>query len=66
MFPRNEIAVDYSYAYYLPSTGYSKATNQSLNGGGGAYVMLALLTICKPHTAQNILSAPSWSSCLSQ
>jgi hypothetical protein len=37
-YPRNEVAVDYSYAYYVPSTGYSKATNQSLNGGGGAYV----------------------------
>jgi len=37
-FPQHEIAVGYSYAYYVPSTSYSKATNQSLNGGGLAYV----------------------------
>jgi hypothetical protein len=37
-FPRHELTLDYSYAYYVPSTGYSMATNQSLNGGGGAYV----------------------------
>ena len=37
-FPRHEIAGDYTYAYYVPSTSYGKATNQSLNGGGIAYV----------------------------
>ncbi|HEY4050005.1 MAG TPA: hypothetical protein VGM27_24350 [Acidobacteriaceae bacterium] len=37
-FPRHEISGDYSYAHYVPSTGFAKATNQSLNGGGGAYV----------------------------
>ena len=37
-FPQHEIWAGYSYAYYSPSTSYSKATNQSLNGGGIAYV----------------------------
>ena len=37
-FPQHELAAGYSYAYYVPSTSYSKATNQSLNGGGLAYV----------------------------
>lgn len=37
-FPRHELWAGYSYAYYSPSTSYSKATNQSLNGGGLAYV----------------------------
>jgi hypothetical protein len=37
-FPRHEITLDYTYAHYVPSTSYAKATNQSLNGGGGAYV----------------------------
>jgi hypothetical protein len=37
-FPRNEVALTYSLAYYVPSTSIVKASNQFLNGGGGAYV----------------------------
>jgi hypothetical protein len=37
-FPRNEVAANYSLAYYVPSTGFAKVSNQFLNGGGGAYV----------------------------
>ena len=33
-FPRAELAVEYSYARFSPSTPYSKG--HSLNGGGGS------------------------------